>query len=94
MKKNTFFEKTAAPEPIHLMIEVISILDSICNLGFDHSLLFALFRIFALIPVLIASCSHGLLFTFVTIALGIVQNISCFLIDNHKSFVISTRKRF
>ena len=32
MKKNTFFEKTAAPEPIHLMTEVTSILDSICKL--------------------------------------------------------------
>jgi hypothetical protein len=31
MKKNTFFEKTAAPEPIHLMTEVTSILDSICK---------------------------------------------------------------
>lgn len=33
MKKNTFFEKTAAPEPIHLMTEVTSILDSICKKG-------------------------------------------------------------
>jgi len=32
MKKNTFFEKTAAPEPIHLMIEVTSILGSICKI--------------------------------------------------------------
>lgn len=31
MKKNTFFEKTAAPEPIHLMTEVTSILGSICK---------------------------------------------------------------
>ena len=31
MKKNTFFEKIAAPEPIHLMTEVTSILDSICK---------------------------------------------------------------
>ena len=39
MKKNTFFEKTAAPEPIHLMTEVTSILDSICktaNAGYNN----------------------------------------------------------
>lgn len=29
MKKNIFFEKTSAPEPIHLMTEVTSILGSI-----------------------------------------------------------------
>lgn len=29
-----FFEKTAAPEPIHLMTEVTSILDSICKFPF------------------------------------------------------------
>ena len=34
MKKNTFFEKTAAPEPIHLMTEVTSILDSICKVEY------------------------------------------------------------
>lgn len=27
-----FFEKTAVPEPIHLMTEVTSILGSICNI--------------------------------------------------------------
>jgi hypothetical protein len=39
MKKNTFFEKIAAPEPIHLMTEVTSILDSICktaNAGYNN----------------------------------------------------------
>ena len=31
MKKNTFLKKQQPPEPIHLMTEVTSILDSICK---------------------------------------------------------------